>query len=292
MNDFGNSYELKNSLNFFKRHWKLLTIVLVVAFVVSLIASLLVTPRYKSSAILFPTSSNRLSKAILAERYSLDFMDYGIERDCEYAIQILSSQSMEDDVCQRFNMMEHYGVSNDDPQKYFKLNEAYRSNVSVRRTEFLGVEISVLDVDPQWAADMANFIAANYDTVCHRIHHARAANAADIMQGVCDRLGQDIRDLQDSLRRNPQYQLGLTQLINEKCHELADIQTRAAQTQVDVNENVSYKFLLDEAVAPDKKAYPKRAVIVALGTLGAVVMCILVLLCMDAVKPKDEQEQA
>ena len=31
---------------------------------------------------------------------------------------------------------------------------------------------------------------------------------------------------------------------------------------------------------------------VALGTLGAVVMCILVLLCMDAVKPKDEQEQA
>jgi LPS O-antigen subunit length determinant protein (WzzB/FepE family) len=139
---------------------------------------------------------------------------------------------------------------------------------------------------------MANFIAANYDTVCHRIHHARAANAADIMQGVSDRLGQDIRDLQDSLRRNPQYQLGLTQLINEKCHELADIQTRAAQTQVDVNENVSYKFLLDEAVAPDKKAYPKRAVIVALGTLGAVVMCILVLLCMDAVKPKDEQEQA
>ena len=60
---------------------------------------------------------------------------------------------------------------------------------------------------------------------------------------------------------------------------------------MDVNENVSYKFLLDEAVAPDKKAYPKRAVIVALGTLGAVVMCILVLLCMDAVKPKDEQEQ-
>ena len=52
----------------------------------------------------------------------------------------------------------------------------------------------------------------------------------------------------------------------------------------------AYKFLLDEAVTPDKKAYPKRAVIVALGTLGAVVMCILVLLCMDALKPKEEEQ--
>ena len=136
MSDFGNTYEIKNTLNFFKRHWKLLTIVFVVAAAVSVVASLMVTPRYKSSAILFPTSSNRLSKAILADRYSLDYMDYGIERDCEYAIQILISQSMEDDVCSRFNMMEHYGISSDDPQKLFKLHEAYRSNVSVKRTEF------------------------------------------------------------------------------------------------------------------------------------------------------------
>ena len=32
MTQFGNSYEIKTSLNFFKRHWKLLTIVFVVAF--------------------------------------------------------------------------------------------------------------------------------------------------------------------------------------------------------------------------------------------------------------------
>ena len=251
---FGNDYDHNATLRFFKKWRKLLLWVFAIALVASIVVSMLITPRFKATATLFPTSSNRLSKAIMDYHYSLDFMDYGIERDCEYCIQILSSESMERDVCKRFNLLEHYGINPNDPHKMFKLHEQYRGNVNVRRTEFLGVEVSVLDVDPQWAADMANFIAANYDTVCHRIHHARAANAADIMQGVCDRLGQDIRDLQDSLRRNPQYQLGLTQLINEKCHELADIQTRAAQTQVDVNENVSYKFLLDEAVAPDKKA--------------------------------------
>ena len=258
-----------------------------IALVASLVVSLLITPRYKATATLFPTNSNRLSKAVMDYHYSLDFMDYGIERDCEYCIQILSSESMERDVCKRFNLLEHYGISPNDPHKMFKLHEQYRGNVNVRRTEFLGVEVSVLDVDPQWAADMANFIAAKYDMVCHRIHHARALNAADLMQGVCNRVGQEIKDLQDSLRRNPQYQQGLSKLIDEKCHELADLETRAAQTQVDANENVSYKFLLDEAVAPDKKAYPKRAIIVLLGTFGAVVMCILALLIVGRVKKEE-----
>ena len=285
---FGNDYDHNTTILFFKKWWKLLMWVFIIALAASIVVSLLITPRYKSTATLFPTNSNRLSKAIMDYHYSLDFMDYGIERDCEYCIHILSSESMERDVCKRFNLIEHYGINPNDPHKMFKLHEQYRGNINVRRTEFLGVEVSVLDVDPQWAADMANFIAANYDTVCHRIHHARACNAADIMQGVCNQMEQEIRDLQDSLRRTPQYQLGITQLISEKCHELADLQTRAAQTKVDMDENVSYKFMLDEAVPADKKAYPKRIIIVALGTLGAVVMCILVLLLVGSSKKEKD----
>lgn len=284
---FGNNYDLSATLRFFRRHWKLLTIVFVVAFAVSVVASLLVTPRFKSTAILFPTSSNRLSKAILADRYSLDFMDYGIERDCEYAIQIISSQSMEDDVCSRFNMMEHYGISADDPQKFFKLHEAYRSNVSVKRTEFLGVEISVLDVDPVWAADIANFMASNYDTLSFRIQQDRSQDAYMIMQGVCAELERDIVLLEDSLRRD-RGRVGVSELLNNKCDELARLQTRMAETKVDMEHAVSYKFWLDQAKPADKKAYPKRAVIVLLGTLGTLVMCILILLLVDWNRKEEE----
>ena len=287
MSDFGNTYEIKNTLNFFKRHWKLLTIVFVVAAAVSVVASLMVTPRYKSSAILFPTSSNRLSKAILADRYSLDYMDYGIERDCEYAIQILISQSMEDDVCSRFNMMEHYGISSDDPQKLFKLHEAYRSNVSVKRTEFLGVEISVLDVDPQWAADIANFMASNYDPLTSRIQQDRSRDAYMIMQDVCSELEADIRSLEDTLRKD-KNRFGVSELISNKTHELAELQTRMSQTKVDMARPVSYKFWLDKATPADKKAYPKRAVIVLLGTLGTLALLILLLLIFDRAKNEEE----
>ena len=112
------------------------------------------------------------------------------------------------------------------------------------------------------------------------------------MSGVCQKLGQEIQLLQDSLKRNPQYALGLTKLIDEKCAQLADLQTRAAQTEVDMDENVSYKFMLDQAVASDKKAYPKRSIIVLLGAFGTLIMCILVLLLLDATKKDEENNQA
>ncbi|MDY5969849.1 MAG: hypothetical protein SPJ13_07560 [Bacteroidales bacterium] len=276
--EFGNNYDLNATWCFLKRWKTLLLIVLGAAFVVSLIASLLVTPRYKSTAILFPTSSNRLSKAILADRYSIDFMDYGIERDCEYAIQVLSSQSMEDDVCQRFNMLEHYGIDTNDSHKMFKLHEMYRSNVSVKRTEFLGVEVSVLDVDPQWAADIANFIAANYDTLSNRIQHARAKDAYEIMRGVSQDIQNDIFALDDSMALHPKHAAAFNELRTRKCKELAQIQTRMSETKVDLGSQISYKFWLDQATPADNKAYPKRAVIVLLGTLGALLLCILTLL--------------
>lgn len=285
--NFGNNYDRNATLQFIRKWWKLLTIVFVAAFAVSMGASMLITPRFKSSAILFPTDSNRGSKAIMADRYSLDFMDYGIERDCEYAIQIMTSQSMVDDVCSRFNLMEHYGINPENPHKYHELYAQYRSNVSVKRTDFLGIEIGVLDVDPEWAANIANYIAENYDTISSRIQLERATDAYRIMTGVAEGLQQDIFALEDSLKAHPSHAESLKQLISAKTEELARVQTRTTQTKVDLDYNYSYKFMLDKAQPSDKKAYPKRAVITLLGAFGCLAVCVLALLLVDLKRKED-----
>lgn len=264
----GNNYDLRQTSAFFRRWWRLLVIVFVVAAVVSLGVAMLIKPLYKSSAVIFPTNSNRISKAIMDYHYSLDFMDYGIERDCEYAIQILSSKSMQQAVCERFNLMEHYAIPEGD-HRMFKLEKQYRSNISVKRTDFLGVEIGVLDQDPQWAADIANYMAAMYDTLCHQIHHDRAVGAAEAMNEVCASLEHQI----DSLSALPPT-AWRTKLIADKCEQLADLQTRCTQVNVDRDLEVSYKYTVDQAVASDKKAYPKRMLITLAGAFGAVVVCI------------------
>ncbi len=270
---FGNNYDHQATKRFFIRWWRVLVIVGVVAAVASLVVSLLIKPLYKSSAVIFPTNSNRLSKAIMDYHYSLDFMDYGIERDCEYAIQILSSKRMQHAVCEHFNLMEHYAIKGANP--LFKLEKQYKSNITVKRTDFLGVEIGVLDQDPQWAADIANYMAAMYDTLCHEIHADRAASAADVMNGVVNAMEQEIDSLDKSKAESGKWK---EILIADKCEQLADLQTRAMQTNVDRSLEVSYKYLVDSATPADKKAYPKRMLIVLGGTLGAVVVCIFGLL--------------
>ncbi len=272
-NGFGNNYDREATRRFFRRWWKLLLGVFVVGAIVSAVAAWTIKPLYKSSAVIFPTNSNRLSKAIMDYHYSLDFMDYGIERDCEYAIQILSSKRMQQAVCDHFNLMEHYGIPADDAHRLFKLDEQYRSNISVKRTEFLGVEIGVLDQDPQWAADIANYMATMYDTLCREIHHDRAVSAAEVMEGVCAEMEHEI----DSLSQLPAT-AWRTKLIADKCEQLADLQTRNTQTRVDKDLSVSYKYSVDEATPSDKKAYPKRLLIILGGSLGAVVVCIFCLL--------------
>jgi len=279
---FGNNYDHQSTIRFFKRWWKVLVVVFVVAAAASLVVSLLIKPLYKSSAVIFPTNSNRLSKAVMDYHYSLDFMDYGIERDCEYAIQILSSKRMQWAVCEHFNLMEHYAIKDNDPHRLYKLEKQYRSNITVKRTDFLGVEIGVLDQDPQWAADIANYMASMYDTLCHDIHHDRAVSAAEVMAGACSELENQL----DSLSREAAGSAWKQELIKDKCEQLADLQTRAAQTAVDRDLSVSYKYSVDVATVADKKAYPKRMLIVLGGSLGAVVICIFGLLIFA--KKEDE----
>ena len=281
----GNSYNHEVSIQFFRRWWKLLAAVFVLGAIGAAIAAWSIKPLYKSSAVIFPTNSNRLSKAIMGYHYSLDFMDYGIERDCEYAIQILSSKRMQQAVCDHFNLLEHYGIPSDHPHRLFKLDKQYKSNITVKRTEFLGVEIGVLDQDPQWAADIANYIATMYDTLCHEIHHDRALSAAEVMDGVCASMEKEI----DSLSNLPAT-AWRTKLIADKCEQLADLQTRATQTSVDKNLEVSYKYSVDEAVPADKKAYPKRLLIILGGSFGAVVVCIFALLIFCPMKKEEEEK--
>ncbi|MBQ6047473.1 MAG: hypothetical protein IJL38_07650 [Bacteroidales bacterium] len=275
------------TLRFLCKWWKVMVIALTIGVVGSTVTAFLIKPMYKSTAVFLPTSSNRMTKAILGDRYTYDFLDYGDEENCEYAIQVLSSQTMRDTVCSRFNLLTHYAISPDDPHKLYKLNKNYKGNVTVRRTDYLGVEVSVMDCDPQWAADIANFIVTYYDTLCTRVQHERACDAHELLVSTGNALQEEIACLEDSLSRNAHQQASLKDLITEECGRLALIKSYEAVTKADMETPVCHRFMLDKASVSDKKAYPKRIAIIAAGTLGALLLCIAVLVVLEYVKNED-----
>lgn len=270
---------------FFKRWWKLLVIVFVCAAVISGVVSMFIKPMYLSYGIMMPTNSNRLTKAIMDYDYSMDFMDYGAERDCEYAMQLLTSKQLELAVVERFNLVERYGIKPTSKHKMYDVGKKFNRYLNVKRTDYMGIEISIVDRDPQTAADIVNYIMDKYDTMCHDIHRDRALDAAEIMNAVC----AAAEDEMDSVAATAKGSAWKDYLLRRKSKKLAEMQARAVQTNVDKDMNVHYRYVVDRAVPADKKDRPKRALIVLGCSVGALIICLFGLLVFAPRKKEDEE---
>jgi hypothetical protein len=53
---------------------------------------------------------------------------------------------------------------------------------------------------------------------------------------------------------------------------------------MDMDGGMPVKFVIDNAIAHDKKAYPKRSVIMILSTLGAFILTLMTLLIINNIK--------
>ena len=70
-------------------------------------------------------------------------------------------------------------------------------------------------------------------------------------------------------------------MLKYKNKELASIQTQLAERKADAEVVMPRKFWVDEAVPSDHKSFPKRLVIILIGTLAVELLCILVLLVAE-----------
>lgn len=194
------------SLGVFLFSWrKPLIIICLIAAVLALLFSspLFITPLYKSSVVLFPVSSNSVSKALLTDQPAAksDILEFGEDEQTEQMLQILSSSQIRDRIVKKFNLMQHYEINPDSKFKYTNLYRQYESNITFRRTEFMAVKITVLDREPQMAADIANTISELLDSTKNTMQRERALKGFMIVQQEYTRLQTEIVEMEDSLRK-------------------------------------------------------------------------------------------
>lgn len=197
-----NGFDSSELLVFFYKYRKELFIVTFVSLIVSIIVSFFfITPKYKSQVIMFPTSTNAISKALLADNFGNknDILEFGEEEQSEQLLQVLNSYEIRDRVIKKYNLMQHYNIDSTSKYKNTLLFEEYEENIKFRRTEFMAVEITVLDKDPQMAADMANDIAALLDTVKNKMKKERAIQGYKIVETEYKKLVSEIKLMEDSM---------------------------------------------------------------------------------------------
>jgi len=165
-------------------------------------AAFLITPLYRSEVIMFPAITNSASKALLNEQATGrdDILALGDEEDSEQLLQLLHSDEIRDRVAQRFNLFEVYRIKPDSRHRNSELREAYRDHIKFEYTKFSSVKVEVNDPDPQRAADIANFISAQVDSVWKEMARERAEKGLRIVRSKVEQLEADISQWQDSMR--------------------------------------------------------------------------------------------
>ena len=166
-----------------------------------------IKPLFESAVVVFPSTTNSVSKALMPQQNGYsdeDILEFGDEQQAEQLLQILNSDEIRNKIIKKFDLLHHYNIPEDAEYKNTSLYKAYSSNISFRRTEFMSVEIKVLDTDPDTAALIANNIAGLLNEVKRRIKAERAQKGLEIVQGEYKRI-QDEIGLKDEMITNLRY---------------------------------------------------------------------------------------
>ncbi len=325
MNDAvkGLEEERQNLLVFIWKNRKVIIIVTAIGAIVSLVVSLLMTPIFRSTAIVFPTATSTVSFSE-QRNAKAGAMDFGEEEQAEQMVQILQSSKIRDRIVSEFDLYKHYEISQDDKNKRYKLVLEYGSNFNYVRTRYGSIQIDVLDKDPELAAKMANRVVELIDTVKNEMLYQRTSEAFKVsqrkqlmLQEELDMISKRIDSLASLGVMNIDARAGLYQAyvdsknasektiikekldINEKLgsayDELEHVRREKItnmevfmetyeQTESDANAKLNHKFIVEEAVVADKKDKPKRMIVVLLGLIGSFIFIVFALLLREKLR--------
>jgi capsular polysaccharide biosynthesis protein len=197
------SFDSLSVVEFLYKWRKPLLIVTLLAGIVSIIFTgpTFIKPRFKSTVVFYPATTNSISKALLNENAydRSDPLAFGEEAEAEQLIQILYSDDIQSFIIEKYDLMNHYDIKPNAKFKNTQLAKKFSDNIRFRRTEYSSVEIEVLDTDPEIAAGIANDIAALLDETKNKIQRKQASKALNIVETQYQAKREFVNKLNDSL---------------------------------------------------------------------------------------------
>jgi len=303
MDTFFNSKNIVDILFRWKIH---LAVILVVAVILAVFfsSSLIITPLFKSYAVVYPSNMS----------------PYSDENETEQMIEILNSGDIRDNVVRKFDLAGHWKI--DSNYRYFTstLYWIYGQRVKIKKTPYEAVTIEVWDPDPRMAYDMVNAIMEFYNVKVRRLHKDKFYEVVVNYEIIVNHKKRKI----DSLRQRAQelgtkyglmeYQAQTREVmrallgtgsqsgrqsealkykknIEEKGAEMLLIQEMMkAETEefaifkldydralLDYNREYTHMNILTRPFVADKKSYPIRWMIVVVSVLAVFFLAMIII---------------
>ena len=198
-----NNTHLKSNslLVFLFRKSKIIIAVCVIAAIVSVIASLMIQEKYRSSVRMFAAATNSIGRSFMKEDNREDLMELGETEQAEQLLQLVNSHEVQEFVIRKYDLFEHYNIDPAQKGANSLMSKAYNENISSNLTKFGSVEVEVLDASPDTAMLIANDIAAMVDTVSNRLKNERAQQALDMAEAEYQKLLLEINEMEGEMSK-------------------------------------------------------------------------------------------
>jgi tyrosine-protein kinase Etk/Wzc len=315
-------------LYFIYSRWKLFAVLGLAAGLISSGVALLLEEQFRSTVVLFATPQHSIGEQFFEEVKQNDLLEYGETEDAERLLQILNSDRIRTRIIEKYNLWQHYEIDRSEPGAQTLLAKQYASNVDAGLTRYGSIEVSVLDKNPQQAADMANDIAYLADSVANELRNGRAMEAFQYARGSYTQVQEEIAEMERQLGElyamgiydfgtqieglNEQYATAigmgktanaekirqqmenlsrsanqfnkLTNLLDAAYEREAILKKRYELMKLDAETKMPSAFVVDRAVAADKKAKPIRWLIVVISTGATLAFALLALLAAENIR--------
>ena len=196
-NNFNSSW----LLDFIFRNLKHLIIIGIIAIIVSVVIAIVIPSKYRSTVVLFPATSEPISKSLLSENQTVKgLLNFGTAEEVEQFLQVLYSDEIRKKITDKYDLFTHYEIDTTEKYPNTRLSKEYDNNISFRSTEYLSIEIEVFDKDPVIAAAIANDIADYADSTINDMQHERAIKAFKLVETELNNALADLDFIQDSLK--------------------------------------------------------------------------------------------
>lgn len=296
--------------------WKFhLAVIVVITVILAAIfsSSLFITPKFESSAVVYPAN----------------IAPYSDESETEQMLQIFQSSEIRDNVIRKFDLANHWEI--DSSYKYYTttLIWEYSQNIRIGKTQYEGVSIEVMDKDPQMACDIVNAIMDFYNQKVRRLHEIKFGEVVKMYErairkkknyidslenrffelsteyGLLDYSSQsreiargylktidgsgsvntkEVLRLKENIQEKGGEFLYLQFALEEEAEKFSTLKMDYDQAMMDYDRNFSYVNIITEPFVSDKKAYPVRWLIVVLSALASLFVTFLVILIIENYK--------
>lgn len=119
--------------------------------------------------------------------YPVNIQTYSKETATEQMVQLLQSEDVRMNLVSAFDLYSHYDIDSTGNYPRFEIMKRLEENISVSKTEFESIEISVIDENPKTAAAMCDSILSFVDQKAISLVRVRADEVVKIV-------GKQMRD--------------------------------------------------------------------------------------------------